>query len=64
MKEPIRNFIPRMFWNIIPLGLVVWWFNKYGKADDTLGGKSGWYRVYSSYENPVGAVVLIRKTKN
>jgi hypothetical protein len=60
MKDPIRNLISKAFWSIIPLGFVVWWFNKHGRSDDTLGGKSGWYRVYSSYKSPIGAVVLIR----
>jgi len=63
MCEPLNNRARRVFWSCIPLGIVVWFFQKYVKAHDSMGN-TVWSRVWSSYsEKYSGAVVLIRKRK-
>lgn len=64
MKEPINNIILRVFWSVIPLGIVVWVFDRFGRFDDSIYGIEGWARVYSLYGDQQGAKVLIRKPNN
>ena len=64
MKQPLYNLVNKIFWSCVPLGIVVWWFERHGNGDDTLNGIDGWTRVYSSYEEPIGAKILIRKQKD
>ncbi len=61
VKEPLLNKARRILFSMLPFGLVVWYFRKYGKGDDSLNGTEGWTRVWSSWSTPKGAVVLIRK---
>jgi len=60
-KEPLYNKIRRWFWGCVPLGVVVYMFQRYSNPSDNMG-KTIWSRVYSNYSDEYkGAVVLIRK---
>jgi hypothetical protein len=63
MNEPLNNKARRIFWSCIPLGVVVYLFQKYGKAHDNMGS-THWCRVWSSYSDKFsGAIVLIRQPR-